>query len=168
MMCKTFLWFLCVCLPYFDFFFFLFIRPPPRSTRTDTLFPYTTLFRSSRTDRSIQGWLLKLSAVSRCVSTSSKPFPGRSLHQSDRMVRHRPPCQIPFSAKFRTHSRTVCENSRRQIIRDANVENSHQFVRHNIDIGLSHHGQLHEPSGPRSEEQTSELQSLMRISYAVF
>src|SRR3546814_12035426 len=31
-----------------DFFFFLMIRLPPRSTRTDTLFPYTTLFRSSR------------------------------------------------------------------------------------------------------------------------
>src|SRR3546814_15633465 len=28
------------------YFFFLMIRPPPRSTRTDTLFPYTTLFRS--------------------------------------------------------------------------------------------------------------------------
>src|SRR3546814_18978901 len=28
-------------------FLFLLIRPPPRSTRTDTLFPYTTLFRSS-------------------------------------------------------------------------------------------------------------------------
>src|SRR3546814_13148307 len=36
-------WFLryCVC------FFFLMIRRPPRSTRTDTLFPYTTLFRSA-------------------------------------------------------------------------------------------------------------------------
>src|SRR3546814_4560356 len=31
-----------------DFFFFLMIRRPPRSTRTDTLFPYTTLFRSCR------------------------------------------------------------------------------------------------------------------------
>src|SRR3546814_20122599 len=31
---------------YFFFFFFLMIRRPPRSTRTDTLFPYTTLFRS--------------------------------------------------------------------------------------------------------------------------
>src|SRR3546814_6176978 len=31
---------------FFDFFFFLMIRRPPRSTRTDTLFPYTTLFRS--------------------------------------------------------------------------------------------------------------------------
>src|SRR3546814_17505291 len=30
------------------FFFFLMIRRPPRSTRTDTLFPYTTLFRSNR------------------------------------------------------------------------------------------------------------------------
>src|SRR3546814_7787585 len=30
------------------FFFFLMIRRPPRSTRTDTLFPYTTLFRSPR------------------------------------------------------------------------------------------------------------------------
>src|SRR3546814_6694673 len=32
------------------FFFFLMIRRPPRSTRTDTLFPYTTLFRSDRVE----------------------------------------------------------------------------------------------------------------------
>src|SRR3546814_20022801 len=32
------------------FFFFLMIRRPPRSTRTDTLFPYTTLFRSEGGD----------------------------------------------------------------------------------------------------------------------
>src|SRR3546814_13328875 len=32
----------------FESFFFLMIRRPPRSTRTDTLFPYTTLFRSKR------------------------------------------------------------------------------------------------------------------------
>src|SRR3546814_20995263 len=32
------------------FFFFLMIRRPPRSTRTDTLFPYTTLFRSAPVD----------------------------------------------------------------------------------------------------------------------
>src|SRR3546814_11605679 len=36
-----------VCsLSHFYFIFFLMIRRPPRSTRTDTLFPYTTLFRS--------------------------------------------------------------------------------------------------------------------------
>src|SRR3546814_19502633 len=33
-----------------SFFFFLMIRRPPRSTRTDTLFPYTTLFRSEDLD----------------------------------------------------------------------------------------------------------------------
>src|SRR3546814_13734409 len=38
---------MCVCLcVLYSFFFFLMIRRPPRSTRTDTLFPYTTLFRS--------------------------------------------------------------------------------------------------------------------------
>src|SRR3546814_19986737 len=39
--CHTFGYFCCLYL-----FFFLMIRRPPRSTRTDTLFPYTTLFRS--------------------------------------------------------------------------------------------------------------------------
>src|SRR3546814_13186721 len=37
---------LFVCFVFWCFFFFLMIRRPPRSTRTDTLFPYTTLFRS--------------------------------------------------------------------------------------------------------------------------
>src|SRR3546814_10699339 len=35
-----------MCVSFFHVFFFLMIRRPPRSTRTDTLFPYTTLFRS--------------------------------------------------------------------------------------------------------------------------
>src|SRR3546814_19130911 len=38
----------------FVFFFFLMIRRPPRSTRTDTLFPYTTLFRSRQRNREQQ------------------------------------------------------------------------------------------------------------------
>src|SRR3546814_14942695 len=38
------------------FFFFLMIRRPPRSTRTDTLFPYTTLFRSPREGRGRERW----------------------------------------------------------------------------------------------------------------
>src|SRR3546814_13086236 len=41
-LCCFFLLFLFYC------FFFLMIRRPPRSTRTDTLFPYTTLFRSPK------------------------------------------------------------------------------------------------------------------------
>src|SRR3546814_18465646 len=36
---------MCICYLFISFFF-LMIRRPPRSTRTDTLFPYTTLFRS--------------------------------------------------------------------------------------------------------------------------
>src|SRR3546814_9782852 len=73
------------------------IRRPPRSTRTDTLFPYTTLFRSSRATR-------------------------------------------PLFTK-----RTIAHLSPR-------VYTRHDTTRH----------------ADRSEEHTSELQSLMRISYAVF
>src|SRR3546814_16378270 len=40
---TSYLCYLCMC---YIFLFFLMIRRPPRSTRTDTLFPYTTLFRS--------------------------------------------------------------------------------------------------------------------------
>src|SRR3546814_17217672 len=43
---MVFMYVLCVELLFSFFFFFLMIRRPPRSTRTDTLFPYTTLFRS--------------------------------------------------------------------------------------------------------------------------
>src|SRR3546814_11061935 len=50
--CYNLLCFLCLFL----FFFFLMIRRPPRSTRTDTLFPYTTLFRSQRSER-VLAWL---------------------------------------------------------------------------------------------------------------
>src|SRR3546814_18835586 len=75
-------------------FFFLMIRRPPRSTRTDTLFPYTTLFRSAR-------------------------LPDHGLQ--------------PVAYGARRSPRRVADGPRR-----------------------------------RSEEHTSELQSLMRISYAVF
>src|SRR3546814_16094794 len=45
--------FTCVLLLLYVFIFFLMIRRPPRSTRTDTLFPYTTLFRSTASRRRI-------------------------------------------------------------------------------------------------------------------
>src|SRR3546814_1584309 len=82
------------------------IRRPPRSTRTDTLFPYTTLFRSA---------LLP-----------------RQRHRPDPVVpaetRHRRPAPAGAGPELRRQER---------------------------------------PRG-RSEEHTSELQSLMRLSYAVF
>src|SRR3546814_14811252 len=45
---------------YNNVFFFLMIRRPPRSTRTDTLFPYTTLFRSVGTQEPVPGGFLGL------------------------------------------------------------------------------------------------------------
>src|SRR3546814_6135277 len=81
-------------------FIFLMIRRPPRSTRTDTLFPYTTLFRSGAVDLDI----------------------------ADR----------GDAARARSHV---------------------ALVRVRRDRGRA---------DQRSEEHTSELQSLMRISYAVF
>src|SRR3546814_13123020 len=50
--------FLSLCVPTFVFVlfvFFLMIRRPPRSTRTDTLFPYTTLFRSEDARQAMVG-----------------------------------------------------------------------------------------------------------------
>src|SRR3546814_9667175 len=89
-------------------FFFLMIRRPPRSTRTDTLFPYTTLFRS-------------------------QPAPaGR-----------RRGVGAPGGARPRAG--TAGQGQQRQ-----REGKGSQIHRH------------------RSEEHTSELQSLMRISYAVF
>src|SRR3546814_14553871 len=94
-------------------FFFLRIRRPPRSTRTDTLFPYTTLFRS--------------------------PDPGRGApaRGGDEIARR--------SAQGRCHGP-----------RRAEAENSIASLR------------VQRSNPERSEEHTSELQSLMRISYAVF
>src|SRR3546814_3367488 len=83
-------------------FFFLMIRRPPRSTRTDTLFPYTTLFRSTHGSTALQ----------------RRGVPRLERHRGEEPRRHR-------RAGLRQRDR-------------------------------------------RSEEHTSELQSLMRISYAVF
>src|SRR3546814_3550667 len=82
------------------------IRRPPRSTRTDTLFPYTTLFRSP-------------------PSSSTPRSPGSPSRSNSW-----PTCSAPTTA----------------------------------DVG----GAEQRRGNQRSEEHTSELQSLMRISYAVF
>src|SRR3546814_18958228 len=57
----------CTC--YLLFVFFLIIRRPPRSTRTDTLFPYTTLFRSRLTDKfkDMCSVLLVVLAFGKCI-----------------------------------------------------------------------------------------------------
>src|SRR3546814_9316934 len=50
---------LCELIFFFSILFFLMIRRPPRSTRTDTLFPYTTLFRSRSDWPELQSILIK-------------------------------------------------------------------------------------------------------------
>src|SRR3546814_8043198 len=109
-------------------FFFLMIRRPPRSTRTDTLFPYTTLFRSSRRRRGV-------------VEPARLPAPARSGLS-----------RLP-DARRRRGQRGAPQRSTRRLGR-----RRAQPVRR-----LPLHA-----ARPRSEEHTSELQSLMRISYAVF
>src|SRR3546814_4370470 len=90
------------------------IRRPPRSTRTDTLFPYTTLFRSA---------FLAARAVQPSAATKSIAC----LAVRSGCLRRKGSCMNRFMA--------------------ASSVGTH---------------------GARSEEHTSELQSLMRISYAVF
>src|SRR3546814_6594485 len=99
---------LCFCL-------FVMIRRPPRSTRTDTLFPYTTLFRSDCSTET--------DAHSRGSSNGQGMRRSRALVPSTRL---QPTSASSSVATTRALSRM------------------------------------------RSEEHTSELQSLMRISYAVF
>src|SRR3546814_16075975 len=105
-------------LYYYFIVFFLMIRRPPRSTRTDTLFPYTTLFRSHQFSEAQSTELIGYYGSRGIVQYLSIP-PG--------------PQGNP------THSGGV------------------------IDLGTDYGG-----SEARSEEHTSELQSLMRNSYAVF
>src|SRR3546814_10527729 len=60
---------MCVCIMFF--IFFLMIRRPPRSTRTDTLFPYTTLFRSNSLD-GIVGAIKKVSEIVAEIAAASR------------------------------------------------------------------------------------------------
>src|SRR3546814_4530505 len=120
------------------------IRRPPRSTRTDTLFPYTTLFRSRRGDLARPARPLPVLRRGKAVC----PFPeaGGALHPVRGAAR--PPAlrrcgALAHHPRGRPHRGAADAVGRaRQSLAD--------LARH------------------RSEEYTSELQSLMRISYAVF
>src|SRR3546814_3095046 len=99
------------------------IRRPPRSTRTDTLFPYTTLFRSGRRGAD---------ALHRDVPFGAVRCPAHAL--------------VSGARRGRRGAAVRAGGSRRRVGRRA----------------------AHLARCDRSEEHTSELQSLMRISYAVF
>src|SRR3546814_2134138 len=117
------------------------IRLPPRSTRTDTLFPYTTLFRS---DPEQDGCSRTLDGVRRN---------GRSWGGGG---------QRSFRRAFAIWCDGECPDPRRSdgggLPRSCRFGGLPGCTR--MDADTYQH--------PRSEEHTSELQSLMRISYAVF
>src|SRR3546814_3308756 len=135
------------------------IRRPPRSTRTDTLFPYTTLFRS----REVADLVAALANV---------PGLGDELHLADDRV-------LVDEVEERGEAVDLVElagQGRRQV--EAEPVDVHlgdpvpQRVHDQLQrVGVSHVEAVTGAGGvvvERSEEHTSELQSLMRISYAVF
>src|SRR3546814_5538857 len=130
------------------------IRRPPRSTRTDTLFPYTTLFRS-------------------CQAVGIGGF--QSLRQNQRAA-HRQGAEYTGDRAIENQRESQQQNAigpaRMRLVaggdvigqiavRDGYALGASGGARREYDISLV-------AGHDRSEEHTSELQSLMRISYAVF
>src|SRR3546814_7386645 len=143
-------------------FFFLMIRRPPRSTRTDTLFPYTTLFRSSR---------------SSLTSLSASPVRSRRRQRRFRKVRSASGCShSPSHRRWCRMLPTPHPGDRRSsFFQTWHSNRSSHLPPEPVDRRRSGGCRLppvHPGFRPgcrdRSEEHTSELQSLMRISYAVF
>src|SRR3546814_7953909 len=113
------------------FFFVLMNRQPPRSTSTDTPFPYTTLFRSfTAGPKETRAWT---------VERDTRAPQAAGVIHSD------------FERGF-IRAETISYDD---------------YVALNGEAGARDAGRLR-LEGKRSEEHTSELQSLMRISYAVF
>src|SRR3546814_1570600 len=131
-------------------FFFLMIRRPLRSTRTDTRFPYTTLFRSPGL---IGGVMVGLVSAKALAMASGKPLiainhlEGHAL--SPRLAD--PALEFPYLL-------LLVSGGHCQIL---SVEGlgRHRRLASTIDNALG--------EACRSEEHTSELQSLIRCSYAV-
>src|SRR3546814_4532881 len=128
------------------------IRLPPRSTRTDTLFPYTTLFRSWRRT-------LPRAPASRRVEGDRAQASARSgAHAVHQAIGQRDPGR-------RVSQRRCCGRERTCAVHPRNrVRGPRGGARRNPQ-GLP---RGRDRRGPKSEEHTSELQPLMRISYAVF
>src|SRR3546814_8128046 len=124
----------CILPP--SLFFFLMIRRPPRSTRTDTLFPYTTLVRSPhRQEHALDD---RVEGDQRGAERQHLSWAGaRECGRGERAQLH--PVRQPAA---------------RRPVRRA--------------YGAVYRGEEPQRADRRSEEHTSELQSLMRISYAVF
>src|SRR3546814_6008327 len=125
-------------------FFFLMIRRPPRSTRTDTLFPYTTLFRSRPSSSGQPGI--------DCMSKPPVPVDG-----NDRKANRRKTNRQTHQAREKETDMTGV--MRRDMLKGAAVllGAAAMTLVSSAEPGLAE---------TRSEENTSEIQSLMRYSVA--
>src|SRR3546814_2657243 len=161
------------------------IRRPPRSTRTDTLFPYTTLFRSERQPRIEVGHRYEAGArfvgdphrvAHRLVDVGLRleernqaradlgvavRLAGEREQRCTRTGKAKPEaCQLAHSRRQRTDAAgDGTEGPLHHVERGGGGAERSLEARH-LAAGARRH--------ERSEEHTSELQSLMRISYAVF
>src|SRR3546814_18237944 len=77
--------FVTLCVHCSVYFFFLMIRRPPRSTRTDTLFPYTTLFRSMGTMASTLAHELNqpLTAIINCLAGCERALDQKQIDRRE-------------------------------------------------------------------------------------
>src|SRR3546814_8591182 len=118
------------------------IRRPPRSTRTHPPFPYTPLFRSCR----------EIQELRRDVGRPSRRIPARLRAEMACVVHLHLPDSRPRRA-IAPRARLVCDTQTGRRSGGNRCADRRFVAARTID---------------RSEEHTSELQSLMRISYAVF
>src|SRR3546814_7722915 len=118
------------------------IRRPPRSTRTDTLFPYTTLFRSVKEEQ-----------VPRMRIGMEYAGAEELMH---------------VGIEQRARQRGSGRGSVRGLQAGAVAAVLHQHVAGGVRLDDMRLGDAGQSIKHRSEEHTSELQSQMRISYAVF
>src|SRR3546814_8732751 len=123
-------------------FIFCMVRRPPRSTRTDTLFPYTTLFRSQGRV-AVHPLLLERQEIGADIAF---------LHHMDAQVAQ--PRHLVGGGMIGA-AVAIEDQVRHAMMDDMVVEEDRPVAERPAIVG-------------RSEEHTSELQSLMRISYAVF
>src|SRR3546814_3573960 len=141
------------------------IPRPPRSTRTDTLFPYTTLFRSAKEGfpvdgRRGRGFAAKRKVMERYPGTrevylpGGKPFAeGDIFRQPDLAHTLELLAEKGFDGFYRGETAN-------KLIKGVNDEGGKWTAEELAAYKVRERA--------RSEEHTSELQSLMRISYAVF
>src|SRR3546814_3907188 len=149
------------------------IRRPPRSTRTDTLFPYTTLFRSVPKSPSwcphVAGQIPVQNEPAACT------YAGNACSAHTEVAR-RPAARGSCKLQAGLHKKRGARSNR---LRDplSLPPPAQACVRHDDrspqgSVPTEHRHFLWTNGGKeallRSEEHTSELQSLMRISYAVF